>query len=112
MLKSLFILAALALPALAQAQYNPCAKYANNKIYAGAIAQIATHTRYTTEQLCSHPRILDIYVDRKNINNPQRNYEPEMHLWVTLHYAENYSCQYFIRESDRQITRSNCYNTF
>lgn len=88
---------------------NHCAKFAGNPVALQTIEQVANRMQYSFQQLCTLPRLMDIFMDRKIFINPQQ--QPEPHLWLTLHYNE-YSCQYFIREADRVLTRSNCYNTW
>ena len=91
------------------AQDNGCNRYANRSTYQTAINTVAQHMDYTGEDLCSSPRILEIYVVNTQVDNER--HEPIPHIWVTLHYNE-YSCQYFVREADYVITKSNCYNTW
>lgn len=90
-----------------------CEKVASNAKhpeYAQALTLLAKHMEYSEEQLCNHPRILDIYGDNKTLFNPE-THKPEPHVWMTLHYSE-YSCQYFFRQADWKLTQSNCYNTW
>lgn len=87
-----------------------CEKYSQNQEYTKALEIVAAKLQYTTEEMCSLPRLADIFVDTKNIYNAQID-EVERHIWVTLHYAE-YSCQYFVRAKDGVTTAQNCYSTF
>jgi len=77
--------------------------------YQSAIGVVATHLNYSKAELCSLARLADIHVTKRSFLNADQM--PEMHTWVTLHYNED-SCQYFVRDWDLVITRSNCYNTF
>lgn len=86
-----------------------CAPYATRESDQKAISLVARHMRLSVDELCAHPRVLDIQVTERVFYNPQQ--QPEPHFWVTLHYNE-YSCQYFIRKEDLVMTRSNCYNTW
>lgn len=107
------ILFALALFSVAPAfgRQRMCDKYANNAPYVKALNIVATNLQYTLDGMCNLSRLSDIYVDRRNWPSAKDPMKMEMHIWVTLHYNE-YSCQYFVRESDGVVTRKNCYNTF
>jgi hypothetical protein len=86
-----------------------CQRYMNNQLDVDAIRTVARNLQYTTEQLCSPSRILDVQVTHTQL--PDENQRPIPHTWLTLHYNE-YSCQYFVRDSDKVVTKKNCYNTF
>ena len=88
---------------------NSCEMYLQNPAYAKAITQVASNMGYTYEQLCAVPRLMDIFVENRNLLNEQQEIIP--HILVTLHYGEE-SCQYFVRDSDFVVTKKNCYNTF
>lgn len=88
---------------------NKCARYTQNARYSEAIQIIAKAMQYSTEGLCNLPHLADVYVTDRTFYNEKNEAEP--HIWVTLHYNE-YSCQYFLREADKVVTRKNCYNTF
>ncbi|MBX2996734.1 MAG: hypothetical protein KF681_18090 [Bdellovibrionaceae bacterium] len=87
-----------------------CEKYTPNATYIQALQVVAGNMQYGFDELCQLPRLADIYVTKRVFVDPPKN-EPVPHVWVTLHYNE-YSCQYFVREADMKVTRSNCYNTF
>jgi hypothetical protein len=76
-----------------------------------AFTVVAKNMKYTVDELCSLPRLLAVYMDNRTFYRPENNNQPEPHTWVTLHYNE-YSCQYFVRDADLVVTKSNCYNTF
>lgn len=95
----------------ARAGERMCDKYRNNALSTYAIKVVAANLKYGFEELCNHPRLADIYVDRRNLPHPQDPMRSVPHVWVTLHYFE-YSCQYFMREADGVVTRKNCYNTW
>jgi hypothetical protein len=100
-----------ALPALASnftVEGNKCERYVGNARYSEAIDLIAKAMKYSTEELCTLPRLADVYVVDRVFYNEKNEAEP--HIWLTLHYNE-YSCQYFLREADKVVTRKNCYNT-
>lgn len=105
----LFALAVLMFSASAFAQGNGCTRYSNNQVFMKAIETVAQEIGYSYEDMCSGSRVLDVHVTTKKIYNEQQ--EPIPHVWVSLHYNE-YSCQYFVRESDFTITKGNCYNTW
>ena len=94
----------------AQADTNFCARYNHQPRYVKAISVIAHNMQYDVEQLCTLPRLADIYITDRVFYVPPKN-EPEPNVWITLHYNE-YSCQYFVREADWVVSRKNCYNTF
>jgi hypothetical protein len=91
------------------AQSNFCAQYAEQKSYQEAIQSVATAMKYTHDQLCTLPTLTDIYMSQTVLYSTENL--PIDHLSVTLHY-ETYSCQYFVRASDKVITRKSCYNTW
>ncbi len=109
-MKALLIAAAFSLLTATQAfaATGFCAKYEKNAKYLDAIKVLAKNMQYGFEELCNLPRLADIYVTKRSFYNEQNELIP--HVWVTLHYME-YSCQYFLRESDLVTTRKNCYNT-
>lgn len=93
-------------PVLASA--DVCSQW-QREDYQSAIGAVAKQMSYSKTELCSLARLADIHVAKRSFLNADQM--PEMHTWVTLHYSEE-SCQYFVRDSDQVITRSNCYNTF
>lgn len=98
--------------ASASAWTGYCARYttsAESKAYLTALSVVAKNLQYTEDQMCTLPTLSDIHLAKRNFVNAQQ--EIESHVWVTLHYSE-YSCQYFVRESDWVVTRKNCYNTW
>lgn len=76
-----------------------------------ALKIVATAMKYEVEELCNHPRVMDIYFTDRIFYRPENNNEPEPHVWMTIHYNE-YSCQYFVRDIDLVVTQKNCYNTW
>jgi hypothetical protein len=99
------------LPAMAEGfvvEGNKCARYENNGRYREAIQIVAKAMKYSEQELCHLPRLADVYVVDRVFYNERNEAEP--HIWLTLHYNE-YSCQYFLREADKIVTRKNCYNT-
>ena len=94
-------------PALAYGKH--CAKYADKPLYVQAIETVAQEMNYTPEQLCNLERAGDIYITHTSLTDEKGDLIP--HTWLTVHYYE-YSCQYFMRDSDRVITKSNCYSGF
>ena len=86
-----------------------CQRYMKNQLEVDAIRTIASNLQYSTEELCSPNRILDVQVTHTQLFD--ENQQPIPHTWVTLHYNE-YSCQYFVRDADKVVTQKNCYNTF
>lgn len=87
-----------------------CEKYSNQKNYIKAIQVVASYAKYSPVELCELSRLADIYVVDTNIYNPETR-QDEDHIWVTLHYNA-YSCQYFVRNSDFNITKKDCYDTW
>lgn len=85
-----------------------CRDYEHNPSYRASLALVAKNLRYGYEEMCNLPRLAAIHVTERNFLNPENRIEA--HDWVTLHYEE-YSCQYFVRKSDRLVTAKNCYNT-
>lgn len=110
-----FVLAAglafgtLASPSEAKAFGPHCQAYLNKPLYVAALKTVARNMQYSLEQLCSLERILAVEVQHTNLID--ENQRPIPHTWVTLHYNE-YSCQYFVRDADKVVTKKNCYNTF
>lgn len=88
---------------------DKCARYQGNSRYEEAIAIVAKAMKYSTQELCTLPRLADFFIEDRNFVNEKQEIEP--HIWLTLHYNE-YSCQYFLREADKVVTRKNCYNTW
>lgn len=86
-----------------------CEKYADKPLFVQAIKTVAHEMNYTPEELCSLERAGDIYVTHTSLTDERGDLIP--HTWLTIHYYE-YSCQYFMRDSDRVITKSNCYSGF
>lgn len=93
----------------AYSQENGCARYEGNSAFMKSLATVAQNMNYSLEELCSHPRILDIHVTNTRLNHDGQWAIP--HFWISLHYNE-YSCQYYVREDDFIVTRKNCYNTW
>jgi hypothetical protein len=88
-----------------------CELYSKNEKYAKALDVVAEMvTNSSRSELCSLAHLLDVHVAEKNIFNKE-NEKTENHVWVTLHYNE-YSCQYFVRDTDFVVTQKNCYNTW
>lgn len=109
-MKIAFVVSAFALLlAAVPARADFCSKYEGNEAYLRAVSVVAKAMQYSPAELCSLPRLADIHVTRRNILNERQEVIP--HVWVTLHYNE-YSCQYFVRESDSVVTSKNCYNTW
>lgn len=97
----------MAQPAMAQ---DFCAQYIEApSFYKIAIHTVASAMKYTDEQLCNLSTLADIQIQKAVLPNEEN--QAIDHTWVTLHYAE-YSCQYFVRNSDQVITKKNCYNTW
>lgn len=86
-----------------------CARYDANEKYAHALSVLAKSMGYARPELCTLPRLADIYVTTTTLVNERNESIP--HVWVTLHYDE-YSCQYYVREADFVTTKKNCYNTW
>lgn len=99
----------LASPQSAQAFGPHCEAYLSKPLYVSALKTVARNMLYTPEQLCSLERIMAVEVQHTNLLD--ENQRPIPHTWVTLHYNE-YSCQYFVRDADKVVTKKNCYNTF
>lgn len=91
------------------AQGHGCARYEYKPVFTESLKTVANFLDFSYEELCSHPRVLDVHVTTTKIYNQKQ--EPIPHVWVTLHYNE-YSCQYFVNETNFEVTKSNCYNTF
>lgn len=104
----LVIIALFFISSFAQAA-NHCERYQNNEAFMTAIATQAERMKYTLDELCHLPRLMDIYVVDTIIVNEKNEEIP--HIWLTLHYSEN-SCQYFLRADDYSTTKKNCYNTW
>ncbi|MBX2989105.1 MAG: hypothetical protein KF802_14540 [Bdellovibrionaceae bacterium] len=105
------LLLSFAFVAPAQAQSVPgfCQKYAHKPQYLRTLSVLAKRMQYTETQLCTLPRLADIYITDTVLLN--REQQPVPHIWITLHYSEN-SCQYYFRANDGFLTKSNCYNTW
>ncbi len=88
-----------------------CADSYRNQKDVIALEVVAKAMKYTVDELCSHPRVMDFYFADRIFYRVENNNEPEPHTWVTIHYNE-YSCQYFVRDLDLVITSKNCYNTW
>ncbi|RYZ64064.1 MAG: hypothetical protein EOP05_22605 [Proteobacteria bacterium] len=86
-----------------------CERYMNNALEVAAIQTVSRNMQYTPETLCSLERILDVQIVHTNLLD--ENQRPIPHTWLTLHYNE-YSCQYYVRDADKVVTKKNCYNTF
>lgn len=99
--------------ALAENQYQLpgyCTKYSSKESYLKAIQVVASYMKYSPQELCELPRLADIYVVDTNFYNPETR-QDEDHIWITLHYS-SYSCQYFVRNADFNITKKDCYDTW
>lgn len=90
--------------------HGHCGKYEENQAYMAAIRTVASRMQYKALELCALPTLADIYVSSTSLVDSETG-EVIPHSWVTLHYNE-YSCQYFVRNSDQSLTKSNCYNTW
>lgn len=93
----------------AQAFGPLCENYLTNPLNRAALQTVAQNLQYAPEQLCSLERILAIEVQHTNLIDEAQRAIP--HTWVTLHYGE-YSCQYFVRDADKVVTKKNCYSGF
>lgn len=106
----LTVLVTLVVSAQSAFAFGPlCERYLNNPLEVAAIRTVAKNMQYAPETLCSLERILDIQIVHTNLLD--ENGRPIPHTWLTLHYNE-YSCQYYVRDADKVVTKKNCYNTF
>ena len=86
-----------------------CARYSKNALFMSSVEVVAKNMKYSLDELCNYPALYDIYVEPTGLPNEKGQLIP--HTWVTLHYAEH-SCQYFVRDEDKVVTKKNCYNTW
>ena len=102
--------------ASANGRFNHCEKYLGKTSGNGAIAmpdllqQLAAKLGYSYEELCQHPRIMDIYSEVRNLHNREKD-TFELHQFITLHYNE-YSCEYRFNLVTNSWGAQKCYNTF
>lgn len=110
MKRAIFLFALTALgTSSALASTDFCLSYTEKPVYLEAIRAVAKATQYRFEELCTLPKLNDIFVASRILDDEK--HQPIPHTWVTLQYSE-YACQYFVREADQVITKSNCYNTW
>lgn len=102
-------LATLLITATASA-HGYCERYEKNETYLNAIRTVAQRMQYKPLELCTLSTLSDIYIESTSLIDDQTA-ESQPHTWVTLHYSE-YSCQYFVKNSDQSVTKSNCYGTW
>lgn len=110
MFRALFASAALILSTQSAMAFGPlCERYLDNALEVAAIETVSFNMQYTPEQLCSLPMAYDIQITHTMLSDEDQR--PIPHTWLTVHYNE-YSCQYFVRDADKVVTKKNCYNTF
>lgn len=109
-MRKIILLAGIVLSSMsASAATNVCLPYLAKADYMAAIDSVATAAQYSAAELCTLPKLQDLYVTSRTLYNEKNQAIP--HTWVTLQYSD-YACQYFVREADLVITKANCYNTW
>jgi hypothetical protein len=94
----------------AHAEVNHCAQFEKNREVLTALEKLSYKLSYSFEELCAHPRIMDIYAEHRSVYLSEEDRYRE-HLFITLHYGE-YSCQYqYILETGAWGDQY-CYSTF
>lgn len=84
-----------------------CEKYNNFPRYKKAIETVAADNKMSFEELCTHPRYLDVEAQPSRVI--LRDGEVIPHVRVQLH-GEYDSCLFMVRDSDQVITSRRCYS--
>ena len=105
-MKLLFALVTL-LSASSTFAANLCSRYEKRPEYIQAIKAVAEYEKYTFEQVCNSPNILDIEAQPSHIVTPNGDVIP--HVQIQLHSSYS-SCNYMVNDVNHTITSRNCYS--
>lgn len=89
------------------ASANLCTKYSESERYMKALAAVATAYEMSVEELCNHPRILDIEAQPSRIILRDGTVIP--HVQVQLHQSTQ-SCLIMVSDVDSSISKNYCYS--
>lgn len=86
-----------------------CSRYDSKPEYINALTALAKHVDMSMDEVCNHPRIMDIQIHPSQIINRQGEVIPQIAIY--FHYSEH-SCKYLLNRQDLSMTESRCFNTW
>lgn len=87
-----------------------CTKFEARPAVQTVVHMLAKKLSYTMDELCTHPRVLDIQDEQRRFFY-QDSGQYETHTVITLHYSEN-SCEYHYNAGRSQWQKQYCYSTW
>ena len=106
-MKYVVSLAILVASSFSFAATNLCTKWEHKPRYVKAIEAVAKQYKFSYEQLCTHPAILDIEAQPSHIVLVDGTVIP--HVQVQLHQSTQ-SCLIMVNDLDLSITKNYCYS--
>ena len=91
-------------------EVNHCAQFDADPEMSRLLYSLSEKLSYSYEELCSEPRIFDIFSERRQVYYLESDSYHE-HMFITLHYNE-YSCEYQFDMVMDQWADQHCYSTF
>lgn len=107
-MKKLFILALVTISPITFAN-TLCTKWENNPDFVKAIEVVATEQKYTYQELCTKPNVLDIEAQPGRVILRDGTVIP--HVTIQLHFSYH-SCLFKVSKTTWDISESRCYSGF